>query len=83
VAATLLYTRHQVGRVEEKLHIVNEIRQNASFLNQVTHYYLLYHEERPRAQIEQLQASLAALVSRVVPADRNEEEHCDEAAPES
>jgi signal transduction histidine kinase len=73
VAATVLYTGHQVGRVEKKVHVVNEIRQNASSLNQVTHYYLLYHEERPRAQLEQLQASLAALVSRVEPDDRGEE----------
>ena len=73
VATTVIYTGHQVGRVEKKVHIVNEIRQNASFLNQVTHYYLLYHEERPKAQLEQLQASLAALVSRVQPEDRGED----------
>jgi signal transduction histidine kinase len=73
VAATVVYTGRQAGKVEKKVQIVNEIRQKASFLNQVTHYYLLYHEERPKAQFEQLQVSLAALVLRVEPDDRGEE----------
>ncbi len=67
VGMTFLYTNHEVERVSREEHRANAVRQQVAYLNTVIHYYMLYHEERPRVQLQYIQESIHTLLAAIQP----------------